>query len=445
MQTDAILSNKHALLSSLGSKYNDLYYSAANSSVSLIETTFGWANVISLSSLSFGSSSQVNIPVDQFIQEVVLHLRLPNTVANQTLCRGWGYAMLDSVSYILGASNTSNIVLQGDSILQTVLAQCTTKEKRSEVLRLAGDEILSPELAPDAYLDKDIEFIDAYVLLPLPMSTMCDKLPLDSTLLSNNIVVGINFKQGSAIYGGTGAQPSQFLSAEVMLRQGKLSNQAASLRQEMIARPNMIYSYPYIHSQNFVSPTFEGKRRSDGQRACSVNLNSFANADLVGICFWVVAVDNKNPRDSTSCNPWATDEIEDVLVTFNGSTMFRFPYKSYKLTSAVIGEQQASGFDNSYITQYIRVGGAGGSWVAQNTAPFNSRPVESHLVFLDFARLRSACMQDHLFNTFRIPNQNLLIEFNTQYGSTVNYRLHATYMYNAVAEFQGGTSAIYIG
>lgn len=443
MQTNAILSNKHALLSSMGTKYNDLYYSAANSSVSLVETTFGWGNVISLASPAFGSSSQVNIPVDQFIQEVVLHLRLPNTVANQTLCRGWGYAMLESVSYTLGASNSSSIVLQGDSILQSVLAQCTSREKRSQVLRLAGDEYLSPNPSPPAaYLDEDEQFIDAYVLLPLPMSTMCDKLPLDSTLLSNNIVVGINFRQSSAIYGGIGVRPNAFSVAELMLRQGKLSNQAASLRQNMIASPDLMYSYPFIHMQNFVSPTFQGIRRSQGIRGCSVNLNSFANADLVGICFWVVAVNDKNPTLSTSCNPWATDDIEDVLVTFNGSTMFRFPGKSYKLTAAVIGEQQASGFDGSYIEQENYNGTV---WVPRSSAPFTSSPVDSHMVFLDFARLRSACMQEHLFNTFRIPNQNILIEFNTKYGSTTNYRLHATYMYNAVAEFQSGTSAIYIG
>lgn len=425
---DAILSNKHALLSSLGTKYNDLYYSAANSSVSLVETTFAWQNIISLSSLTFGSSSQINIPIDQFVQECILHLRLPTTQSNETLCRGWGYAMLESLSYTLGASNSTQIVLQGDSILQAVMAQCTTAEKRSEIMRLAGEEQLS---APTTTPAGETPYMDAYILLPLPMSTACDKLPLDSTLLSNNIVVGINFKQASAIYGGSATHPSAFTVGELMLRQGKLSNQAASLRQEMIAHPDMLYSYPFIHMQNFTSPIFAGALQAN-YRGCTVQLNAFANADLVGIAFWVVREVDKSPSSNNSPSPFNCDDISNVLITFNGTTLFNFPYKSYKLTNSVIGDQQSSYFQNSII--------ASGS-----AAPFTSSPKDCYPVFLDFARLRSACMQEHLFNTFRIPNQNITVAFNTEYDSSVNYRLYATYMYNGVAEFQSGTSAIYIG
>jgi hypothetical protein len=429
MSETAILSNKHALLSALGTKYNDLYYSAANSSVSLVETTFQWQNIISLSSKDFGSSSQVNIPIDQFIQEVILHLRVRTPIANETLCRGWGYAILQSVSYVLGASNSTQVVLQEDAILLTLFAQCISEVKRSELLRLGGEEQLNPPVTPSGEADP---LMDAYIAIPLPFSTACDKLPMDSTLLSNNISVTFNFKQANSIFGGSATHPTAFTVAEVMLRQGKLSNQAASLRQEMIAHPDLIYSYPFIHAQRFVSGPFTGSRTSDTLRGCSVTLNSFANADLVGIVLWVVKDTDKNPVSNNSPNPYNTDELSDVLVSFNGSTLFNFPARSYKLTNALIGEQQASYFHNSVIAP-----GA--------TAPFSSIPKDCYPVFLDFARLRSACMQEHLFNTWRIPNQNMLIEFSTQFGSSVSYRLHATYFYNGIAEFQSGTSAIYIG
>lgn len=429
MSETAILSNKHALLSALGTKYNDLYYSAANSSVSLVETTFAWQNIISLSSLSFGSSSQVNIPIDQFVQEVILHLRVETPVVNESLCRGWGYAILQSIAYVLGASNSTQVVLQGDAILQTILAQCQTEEKRSEIMRLSGEEQLGVPTTPAG---EAAPLMDAYVTIPLPFSTACDKLPMDSTLLSNNITVVFNFNQATSIFGGSATHPTGFKVAEVMLRQGKLSNQAASLRQEMIAHPDLIYSYPFIHTQRFISPPFDGSRYSDALHGCQVQLNSFANADLVGIMFWVIADTDKQPVSNNSPNPWNTDNLCNILVTFNGSTLFNFPYQSYKLTNALIGDQQASYFHGSVIAP-----GA--------VSPFVSTPKDCYPVFLDFARLRSACMQEHLFNTWRIPNQNILVQFNTQFGSSVSYKLYATYFYNGVAEFQSGTSAIYIG
>lgn len=440
-QAGALLSNKHAILSTLGTKYNDLYYSAANSSVSLVETTFNWQNKISLPSLAFGSSSQINIPTDQFIQEIILHLRLPATVANQGLCEAWGYACLSSISWILGASNSTQITLQGDSILQTILAQCTTDEKRLFVMQLAGLAAAGVPASPAVPFltpaQDDVTYYDAYVTIPLPFSTACDKLPMDSTLLSNNISIIFNFAQASAIYGGSGTPvPTQFTVAEVMMRQGKLSNQAASLRQEMIAHPDLLYTYPFIHSSSFVSAAFDGVRESGGFRACDVQLNSFANADLLGITFWVVREDAKVGTASTIPNPYVTDDISNVLVTFNGQTLFDYPGKAYKLTNMMIGEQQASSIP--VIVQRSIVSTSNTTW-------------DSYMVFLDFARLRSACMGDHMYNTWRIPNQQLRIQFNTAYGNgtpssvAVRYRLYATYFYNAVAEFQNGTSAIYIG
>lgn len=425
-ETDAILSNHQALLSSLGTRYNDLYYSAANASVSLVETTFGYQNRISLGSFTFGSSSQVNLPIDQFVDLCILHLRLPATTANQTLCRGWGYGMLQSIGYTFGASNSTAITLQGDSILQAVLAQCMTEEKRSEILRLAGEEQKGIPAAP---VGEDAPYMDAYVLLPLPFSTACDKLPMDSTLLSNNIVLTVNFAQAAAVYGGSDARPTQFLMAEIMLRQGKLSNQAASLRQEMIARPDLIYSYPFIHYQNFVTPSFTGVKESTSLRGVQQVLNSFTNGDLVGIVLWVIKDTDKAPTANSSPNPFHADEISNVLVTLNGVNLFDLPYKSYKLTDTIIGEQGPGFFHGSVIA-------------AGATYPFTSACVDSYLCFLDFSRLRSACMQEHLFNVAKLTNQNINIQFNTATESS--YKLHATYMYNAAIEFQGGTSAIKI-
>lgn len=427
--SDAILSTKNAILSSGGTKYNDLYYSMANSSVSLLECTFGYQNIITLPSLQFGSSSQINIPIDQFIGEIILHLRLPNLQANETLCRAWGYAMLQSIGYTFGNSNSTQIVLQGQSILQSIISQISDPMKRLEAMRLAGEEHLAPLIAQPG---EDTPTVDAYLVIPLPFSTMCDKLPVDSTMLSTNITININFNQNpTTIYGGSATHPTSFLRAEVMLRQGKLSNQAASIRGKMLAEPELSYAYPFIHTQYFQSSLFQGKRESDGYQGCSVDLNAFPNADLVGISFFVVKDTDVNPTGGNSPNPFNADDISNVLVTFNGSTLFNLPAKSYKLTNMALGEQSASYYGNSIIA-------------AGTANPFISYPKDCYMVYLDFARARSMCMHSHFFNTFRLPNQVLRIQFNTTLGSSTNYRLYGTYYMNGVVEFKNGTSAIRI-
>jgi hypothetical protein len=375
-----------------------------------------------LPSVQFGSSSQINIPIDQFIGDTVLHLRLPDTQTNETLCRGWGYRILQSLGFTMGNSNTTQIVLQNESIFQTVMAQISDPMKRLEVMRLAGEEILAPTG----------DYIDAYVLLPLPMSTMCgDKLPIDSTMLQSNITINIIFNQNpNCIYGGSATHVTAFSRAECMLKQGKLSNQAASVRSLMIAQPALQYSYPWIYTQHFVSAAFTGKTEGTTYQGCQVDLNSFANADLVGVCFYVVKATDRNPTGGNSPNPFNADDISNVLVSFNGSTLFNLPAKSYRLTNMLSGPQSASYYSNSIIS-------------AGTTAPFISTPKDNYMVYLDFSRERSSCVPGHFFNVFRMPNQILRVQFNTTEDST-SYLLVATYFYNSVISFQDGTSIVRI-
>lgn len=442
MEDGAYLTQNKASLQSLGTKYSDLYYQEANSTASAVECTFNFSNVITLNSSAFNSNTQVLFPIDQFISSVILHLRLPALSANQTLPRGWGYAFLNYIAWTMGASSTTQVVLQGPSIWQTIAAQCETSERRSELFRAAGEEQLGISLQP---LNQDpITYLDAYVLLPLPFSTGCgaEKLPFDTTLLSNNITVQIGFNPGSSVYGGsdpiTVSNPlSQFLTAEVMLRQGKLTNQAASFRQTMIAFPEVDYRMPFTYAQQFQA-NFDGKRESEGVQTCQVTLNSFANADLVGIALWAVKRADVSPTGGDSVN-WAnTDYLQNLQVTFNGSVLFRFPGKlAYRETNMMSTEVGSSQWLGSVIA-------------AGNTGPFISTPKDMYMVYLDFSRARSACNPGHLFNVFRIPNQNLILNFNTSYGrvgetGTTPYLLQATYFYNGLVQCNGGTSSILIG
>ena len=428
--SESILSNKRAVLSSAGVAYNDLYYSKMSSTVSLLECTYNYSQLISLPSLSFGSTSQINIPNDQFFGELILHLVLPPITSNDLfICRGWGMAMIQSINFTYGSSNTTQIMLQGDSIFQTIMSQITDPLKRLEVLQLAGQQQIGPVVVEPGV---DTPTNEAFVLIPLPNSTMCDKLPIDTTMLQNNIQIQIQFySDPRLIYGGNGIPPSSFLKAEVMLRQGKLSDQSKSARREMVMDSSLEYSYPAIYSQNFVTSQFPGVRESDGS-GVQVDLNTFLNADLVGIMFYVIANEDKRPPNNYTPNPFNMDPITNVILQFAGQTLFQFPGKAYRFTNMLGGSDQSA----SYVPTSLVEG--------RNTLPVQSTPINSYPIFFDFSRLRSTCYGSHLFNTWRLTNQTLKLQFNTKYGATKLYKVYATFFYNSIIVFKNGCSAIFI-
>lgn len=426
---DMILSTKHAILSSGGSRYNDLYYSIMNSSVSLLECTFQYNQIISLPSVQFGSTSQINIPNDAFIDAVILHLRLPAVQVNETLCRGWGYNILSNIAFTMGSSNSTQIMLQGDSILQVLLGQCQDPEKRLELLNCGGQERIAVEVVPPG---EDPTYNDAYVVVPLPFSTVCDKLPIDSTMLQNNINIQIQFKSDPrCIYGGTATHPTSFSVAETMFRLGRLSDQSKSVRAAMVSDPMLKYSYPFMHYQNFITPSFLGVRESDNS-IVQLDLNTFANADLTSIVFWVVKDEDKTPTGNNSPNPWNFDEVSNIRLEFAGQTLFHYPYKSYKLTNMLCGGEQSASYTPVSVINPGTVN------------PFVSFPKNGYAINFEFSRLKSNCFHSHFFNTWRLTNQTLRLSFNTSQSSGIRYRAYCSYIYNGIIEFSNGTSAIYI-
>lgn len=426
---DHLLTNKTPNLSAPGTQTTDLYYSVTNSSVEVLESTCDWSNRITLSSFGFGTSNQVNLPMSAFMGQLILHLRLPyNILVNQTLCRGWGLAMIRQLRFQFGTSASSPILLTKEAIWHSLMAECQTEEKRSALLRLCGEQYLAP-IVPA--LDGGQPTIDAYVPLPIPFSTVCEKLMYDSTLLGQPITIIIDFESNArAIYGGSATPPSSFVTAEVMVRQQRLADQSKSLKNLMNARPEYMSVYPFIMSIGYqTNGPFAGSVSESSP--VTVQLNQFQNSDLLGIVVAVQRVTDTTPVAPNSPNPFHCDEIYNVNLTYNGASIMQLPAKSYKAIATYMGEQQAAFYQGSVIAP----GGA---------SPFSPSPADEYLLYIDFAQMRSACFQSHMFNTWRIPPGNVLnLSFNTEHDSNTQYRCFYTTFYNAIVSTQQGTSNVF--
>jgi hypothetical protein len=421
------LKNKRTILANPGTKISSYYYSAMNTTVELSEMTFNNGRLqISLSQQNFNSQSQLVIPNSSYLCEVYLHLELPPTLPNESLCRGWGYAAISNLSFLFGSSNISLLSITGQTMFQQLMLQCETAEKRNEVLNLGGQEVLNNTSPFNNKAD---------LILPFPWSSLCGmhhKKGFETDLLNNPITIQIQFGPNSSIYGGTAVHPTAFSIATAYFRQGDYTYKDTSLKPILARHPSLMYSYPFIHAQSAIQTTFTGvpvTPPSSGvaTQRMNVPLLSFINADLISISFGVVQTANLNGSAGTSPSPFAYEPIFNISLLFNGLTMYESPGYAYRLYSMM--SQPGAGYVQNSV---INPGG---------TSPFTSVPINAYVVVVDFSQKRSICYDSEFYNVWRIGNNTLTLNFNTP--TATNYTLFATYFYNAICEIQHENANIY--
>lgn len=428
-QREEFLSNKNIILSSPGVLLSDNYYDMYSHTASMIETTWGTGKMIqSLPSLGLGTTSSIYIANGSFLSEVYLHAVLPQINTNVTVERGWLYSCIESIQWLLGASNTSVTSISGEALFVQAMSQPMSEEKRSEMFRLAGEEQLFP---PIPLPGQDVPKIEGTIVIPLPFSSLCEKKGIDTRMLTSNIVLTIKFKQPNSIFGGSGVYPTAFQSCSVLYRQGDLSNTNQSLSVPMKMDPALMYSYPFIHAQPIQAAPFRGVRASAGGDGAIVNLTGFINSDLIGIAFYVVRTDSVTPATGNSPSTFNCEEISNIVIRYNGNIIYSAPDKTYKLIN-MEGDQEASFFQNSIIQP-------------GTVAPFNSVPVDSYICWVNFSKAREACVGngEHFANTFRVSNQTFYITLNTPNDSSVQYEMRGCYFYNGIVSFKNGLTSIF--
>jgi hypothetical protein len=417
------LASKRSEIASPGIKMMTEYYSALNSSVQLAEVNYNIGRfTVSLNNLSFNGFTQVLIPNQSLVSTVYLSLTLPPILSNQTICKGWGLAIINSISFILGASNVSQITIPGYSMFSALMAESDSNEKMDDLLVNAGSEQLVPTAGN----------INANIMIRLPFSGACalkSKLPYDSSMLNNPIILQINFGSAATIYGGSNTTiPTGFLQAQLVLCQGDFTNKENSLSFPLRANPTLEYTYPWIHLQQASVGQFFGSTNSS--QPVSVTLQSIINSDLVAIYFYAVQTQYLSSSAGSSPSPFLADQLSNIQLLFNGLVLYQTPNT---LSNLVDDKNTPGAF--YYTTSLLTSLGGGGF------GPYSDTPVKCYLSEISFSRLRAICIGNEMMNTLRIGNQSLVLNFNT--STTNSYQLFVTYCYNSVIETSQGNSKIY--
>ena len=426
-RVEQILSEKPVFLANPGTIVaNQFYYNWTNSVVDLAEHLKkhgGYRQ--SLDATGFGGTGALIIQNYTFAGTFWLHLSLPAVPANTFLPRGWGLASLNSMDYTLGASNVQQPSLSNKDMWHVVMQQCETEKKRERLMRWMGEEIT------------DVQAVGtinhAYIPIPLPFSNinaLTQKLPFDTSTLGTVITVNLQFEQVEKFMGGTGRDAfassisNKFLTNETFLVQIELMDRSLSIERPLKLNPDMKYAYPFLHYGRFTDD-FEGSS-SDERK---VTVSGIINADLVGLIFSVVQTDRLTSKSSgtSALSPYATDKLQNVVVEYNGTVIYRAPGTMY---DCYILDQRIS----TNLVPYSQRTGSGG------TSPFITEPVDSSIINVPLVRKEQHVFGDHFQNGIRITKNTINITFNTEY--TEDYRFFMTYVYNAVYVIQSQTSAL---
>ena len=423
-QIDKILSSKPVLLANPGQVIdNTLYYSYSNAQLVASECVQNFGRFVqSLSNASFGSTSSVSIPNSSFLEGLTLYAELPALGANQFLPRGWLLNSIESLSFILGSSNVSQLTINSSTHAQMYMAGCETQEKRLKALRLAGEEYSAGVAQAPGTINR------AQVQLQLPWSritALCKKLPIDTSLLSNPIIIQIRLKPQNEIIGGAGfaSAPNGFSVAKVYATQIDLMDKSMSLKNFMYQEPSLSYNYPFIFTQSFTIDI-----QNSNTTPVNTNLLTIINADLVGISFAVIDQANLTAGVGgvNALSPFNYQRVKDVLLTFNGLVFYDAPGDASEL-------YDLQDYPGTGMIPYSVVTGGG-------AGPYITNPKDVRVTYMSLTRLRNTMFCDHFQNSIRISNNALNLSFVGESNNPA--RVFVTYYYNAVFSLRAGQSAL---
>ena len=419
----SFLTDKLVLLNSPGDIKSQLYYSRANSTVDLTEITYNDGRYLTdLTNKSFGGAGSINIPNASFIGNVYLQVELPPLISNQTVGRGWLFSLINRVTYVFGSANVSNLSISGQSLFQIAMETSETTEKKSQVLKLGGQE----------HLVNPTEQIIGQILIPMPFSSLCSlnkKLEYDSSLLGNPVQINFEFNDSTTIYGGSAILPTEMLRAQVTVRQGELSNKNDSIRTILRSNPESMYQYPIVHHQSF-QVDFTSGALIGTKSLASTLIQQFINADLLGMSFGVVKNSSlrRDPITFDSPNRLNYERVRDVEILLNGLILYRGRDDLHQLF------QLSQGIGSTFWEGSIIGAGAIG--------PFSSSPVNNNQVIVDFARIRSECYNGTFQNVFRVAQQTMTLNLSMESQDT--FTAFFTFYYNGlISTDSSGTALIY--
>lgn len=404
-------------------KCSDIYYpDPENSKKSCFSTTQNTKFQQAFANLSQGVSVFTLPPANGY-QHIVVQMQLPDLTGANTglaVARGWGYALINRISYRIGGS--SQYFISGQQCLNDALRQCPNGSARDDLYALGGSELIGAALAGTGNY--------AYVWLSLPWSKPTAEgmpTPLPSDLLTQQVQVQVELNPLSAIFtsqAGGSAIPSSLASATFTAQQVVLHNQGDALARRVDMTTHSL-SYPVSFTQQEVVIPLAANAGVQ-----SVSLTGFRSGEVAKMEIWITRdSDAAGTSPATAKNPLRTYLPASLQVTYAGEIYAQYSATSSQLWNLINGKQ-SSKWAGSTLTY------GGGAYTGTADTYYWAE--------LPFAQPFSVAETGDrmLVSGKEITNGivNLQVSLPASIIAATDAKLHVSYVYNSVVVFSQGTA-----
>jgi len=305
------------------------YYSGETSKKQCWATTQNTKYQQNFANMS-GGTSVFTLSPSNGVQDVIIVFKTQpfpaGTAANVALPRGWGYSLINRVSFRYGGS--SQFFISGDQLLQNALRRQPSRSTANDILTLGGNGVVGSILETAQY---------ALVVLTLPHSTpsgVGKAFPFPSDALTqqiqitcelNNVADMFTNTSGSALNGAG----SSLASAYFQVQQVMLNNQGDALARRVDMSTNA-YSYPCEFVQQKVTVPLVANNTQ------SITLTGFRSGEVKSIELWLVS---SSATSGTAKNPLCWVLPDSVQLTYQGDIYSRYENRSSALWNLINGNK----------------------------------------------------------------------------------------------------------
>ena len=388
--------------------------------------------VVGFNTLTAGVNT-LTIPPNNGISDVLVQITLtpPTTTTNVALSAGWGYALINRLSYRVGGS--SQFFLTGDQVFNNALRLAPDGSARDALVTLGG-----PAIAPGDWANANN--LIAYVWLSLPFShpsSVSKMPPLPSDCLTQQIQIQLELNAIASVTSNNGGSLTGLAlsSGSFYVSQVQLSNQGDSIARRMNLTENSL-NYPLEFTQQEFSINL-GSLASGATR--TVSATGFRSGEVKEMVCWLTCdvdtagvVKNNNKYYAPS----------SIVVTYAGDQYARYDNGMSRLWNLVNGRivptaalavNQTSG--GSIVNQPSQT-----SWAVLPFAqPYE--PETYHTALMSGKEITNGIVQVQ----FTIPSAPDAFSGAAAGGIAAggsisgNWTIHFSYVYNSVLVFSQGT------
>jgi len=426
----------------LPGKCVDLYYpDPGTAEKQCFRTSMNTKYVVGFNTLSAGVNV-LTIPPNNGIGDVLVQLTIqkPTTSTGCALEAGWGYSMINRLSYRVGGS--SQYFLTGAQVLQNALRLCPDGVSRDNLIQLGG-----PAIATSTdWLN--VNNLTAYVWLSFPWSrpsAVSKPPPLPTDLLTQQVQIQLEMLNITSVLSvNTGAVTTgvALTAGNFYVGQVQLQNQGDALARRVDMTTHSL-SYPVEFTQQEFAINL-GNLDSAVAGTQQVSLTGFRSGEVKSIQCWLTC--DADTTRVMNLNKWYAPQ--EIIMTYAGDQYARYDAGGSKLWNLINGRILPVAALSVIQLMGTTAGApaAGTSQTQWAELPFaqSYTPESAHSMYISGKEITNGIVQLQ-FNLPRTPDNfsgNIVAAPAVAAGSGLsgNWTLHVSYVYNSVLVFSQGTA-----